>query len=195
MSSAAVRWYEARRVGLGGEFFDAVVAVISLVETNPEIGTMISGDGLTRRALVARFPYQVVYRLRPAEIVIVAVAHLEAQTWILGTPNLIVESAPRPGSSLRGSDSRRSPVTAVIETAACCHVDWASTTRPAEAGHYRNISRFSTGFAGSWLIVVSGRPEGLHYIRRAMVYGRTYSCSRGNVKFPAASSTTLIWQV
>lgn len=73
----AARWYEARRPGLGGEFFDAVAATLSLVETNPEIGTMIAGDGLTRRALVARFPYQVVYRLRPTEIVVVAVAHLK----------------------------------------------------------------------------------------------------------------------
>jgi plasmid stabilization system protein ParE len=71
----AVRWYETRRTGLGGEFFDAVVATLTLIETRPEIGTTISTDGQTRRALVARFPYQVVYRLRPTEIVIVAVAH------------------------------------------------------------------------------------------------------------------------
>jgi toxin ParE1/3/4 len=75
--SEAVRWYEARRSGLGGEFFDTVAATLSLVETNLEIGAMISGDGLTRRALVARFPFQVVDRIRPAEIVIVAVAHLK----------------------------------------------------------------------------------------------------------------------
>jgi hypothetical protein len=29
----AVRWYEERRNGLGGEFFDAVVATLSLIET------------------------------------------------------------------------------------------------------------------------------------------------------------------
>ena len=75
--SEAVRWYEARRSGLGGEFFDAVAATLSLIETNPEIGTTISTDGQTRRALVARFPYQVVYRLRPTEMVIVAIAHLK----------------------------------------------------------------------------------------------------------------------
>jgi hypothetical protein len=63
--SEAVRWYEARRSGLGGEFFDAVAATLSLIETNPEIGTTISTDGQTRRALVTKFPYQVVYRLRP----------------------------------------------------------------------------------------------------------------------------------
>jgi plasmid stabilization system protein ParE len=73
----AVRWYEARRSGLGGEFFDAVAATILLIETNPEIGTRISADGQTRRVLVARFPYQIVYRIRPTEIVIVAVAHLK----------------------------------------------------------------------------------------------------------------------
>ena len=73
----AVRWYESRRAGLGGEFFDAVVATVSLIETNPEIGTTISPDGQTRRVLVARFPYQVVYRLRPTEMVIVAIAHLK----------------------------------------------------------------------------------------------------------------------
>ena len=73
----AVRWYEARRPGLGGEFFDAVASTVSLIEANPEIGTTISTDGYTRRALVARFPYQVVYRLRPTEIVIAAVAHVK----------------------------------------------------------------------------------------------------------------------
>ena len=75
--SEAVRWYEARPPGLGGEFFDAVGTTLSLIETNPEIGTAVSADGQTRRALVAGFPYQVVYRLKPTELVIVAVAHLK----------------------------------------------------------------------------------------------------------------------
>ena len=37
--SEAVQWYEARRPGLGGEFFDAVAATLALIESNPEIGT------------------------------------------------------------------------------------------------------------------------------------------------------------
>jgi plasmid stabilization system protein ParE len=73
----AVRRYEARRSGLGGEFFDAVGETLSRIENNPDIGVTISADGQTRRALVAKFPYQVVYRLRPTEIVIVAIAHLK----------------------------------------------------------------------------------------------------------------------
>ena len=71
----AVRWYEARHPGLGAEFFDAVAATLSRVETNPEIGTPLSTDGRTRRLLVTRFPYHIVYRLRPADVVIVAIAH------------------------------------------------------------------------------------------------------------------------
>jgi plasmid stabilization system protein ParE len=74
---AAVRWYEDRRAGLGAELLDAVSAALALITTNATAGASISGDGLTRRALMARFPYQVVYRIRPAEIVIVAVAHLK----------------------------------------------------------------------------------------------------------------------
>ena len=73
----AVRWYEARRAGLGAELFDAVAETIELIKDHHEIGEPTSADGKTRRALVLRFPYQVVYRLRPDEIVIVAVAHLK----------------------------------------------------------------------------------------------------------------------
>jgi plasmid stabilization system protein ParE len=73
----AVGWYETRRAGLGGELFDAVVTTLTLIETSPEMGQAISTDGQTRRTLVARFPYQVVYWLRPTEIVIVAIAHLK----------------------------------------------------------------------------------------------------------------------
>lgn len=68
----AVSWYESRRAGLGGELFDAVTEAIELIENHPEIGEPPSADRRTRRTLVPRFPYQIVYRLRPDEIVIVA---------------------------------------------------------------------------------------------------------------------------
>jgi toxin ParE1/3/4 len=75
----AVRWYEVKHVGLGGEFFDAVVRAIDLVRHQPEIGAPRS-DGLGhRRILVDRFPYQVVYRVRGDELYVVAVAHLSRQ--------------------------------------------------------------------------------------------------------------------
>jgi plasmid stabilization system protein ParE len=73
----SVRWYDSRRSGLGAEFFDTVVATIATVQANPEIGTKRAGHGKTRRVLLDRFPYQVVYHLGPDEIVIVAIAHLK----------------------------------------------------------------------------------------------------------------------
>ena len=72
--SAAVGWYEKQRSGLGAEFFDAVVHSVSLVKAQPEMGTL-SKDRRTRRVLVQRFPYEVVYQVLEDEIVIVAIAH------------------------------------------------------------------------------------------------------------------------
>jgi plasmid stabilization system protein ParE len=73
----AVRWYEQQRRGLGAEFFDAVAATTVLIEAHPEIGTTVRDDPVTRRVLVPRFPYQVVYRLTATEIIVVAIAHLK----------------------------------------------------------------------------------------------------------------------
>ena len=73
----AVRWYESKRAGLGGELLDEFSASISRLTLNPESGNPISADQRTRRLLVTRFPYQVVYRVRPNEIVVVALAHLK----------------------------------------------------------------------------------------------------------------------
>jgi plasmid stabilization system protein ParE len=82
---AAVGWYEDQRPGLGGELFDAVVQATSLIQAQPEIGTL-SRDRRTRRMLVQGFPYQVVYRLSADEIVIVAIAHLKPKAWLLEEP-------------------------------------------------------------------------------------------------------------
>ena len=73
----AVRWYEGRRRGLGAESFDAVSATMALIEARPEIGESLPSDLSIRRVLVPRFPYQLVYRLSPTEITIVAFAHLK----------------------------------------------------------------------------------------------------------------------
>lgn len=72
-----MRWYETQRAGLGAECYEAVLATMSLLEAHEEAGAPVAGDPRTRRLLVGRFPYQVVYRLRDTEIVIVAFAHLK----------------------------------------------------------------------------------------------------------------------
>jgi plasmid stabilization system protein ParE len=73
----AVRWYETRRPGLGADLYDAVNAAIEGIERQPEIGTTAYADPRSKRVLVSRFPYHVVYRLQPDEIVILAIAHMK----------------------------------------------------------------------------------------------------------------------
>ena len=68
----AVRWYEQKRTGLGGEFFDGVTQAIELVRTRPEIGAVA---GRTRSWLLTRFPYRLIYRVRDEHVDIVAIAH------------------------------------------------------------------------------------------------------------------------
>lgn len=71
----AVRWYEGKRVGLGGEFYDAVVYTVGLVREHHEIGVTVDGPHPYRQFLVDGFPYRLVYREREDDLYIVAVAH------------------------------------------------------------------------------------------------------------------------
>lgn len=73
----AINWYELKRPGLGAELFDEVSGTIARLTQNPESGSPMSTDHRTRRVLITRFPYQLVYRVRADEIVVVAVAHLK----------------------------------------------------------------------------------------------------------------------
>jgi len=73
--AAAVRWYEMRRPGLGGDFYDAIVRTIDMIRAHPEIGTARTGRFPNRQLRVPRFPFQVVYRIRDDDIQVVAVAH------------------------------------------------------------------------------------------------------------------------
>jgi len=73
----AVRWYDSKRQGLGADFLDEIARTIDRVALTPEAGNPVSADQMTRRLLVSRFPYQIVYRIRQDEIVVVATAHLK----------------------------------------------------------------------------------------------------------------------
>jgi plasmid stabilization system protein ParE len=66
-------FYESRMVGLGRSFAAEVESTISLIRKFPEAGSPVGTSH--RRAVVARFPYSVVYRQYPDLIVVVAVAH------------------------------------------------------------------------------------------------------------------------
>jgi plasmid stabilization system protein ParE len=64
-----------RRVHIHSEASAELLDAIQRVAQDPEAGSPVSVDRNIRRVLVARFPYQVVYRVRPDAVVIVAIAH------------------------------------------------------------------------------------------------------------------------
>jgi plasmid stabilization system protein ParE len=72
---AAIRWYDERRRGLGTDFYHAVATTVERIVETPEAGSPFAANA--RRMFVTGFPYQIVYRLEPNEIRIVAVAHLK----------------------------------------------------------------------------------------------------------------------
>jgi plasmid stabilization system protein ParE len=55
------QWYEARREGLGAEFGLAVDALVARVMANPLAFQRAHGE--TRRAVLARFPYAIYFRV------------------------------------------------------------------------------------------------------------------------------------
>jgi len=70
----ATLFYESRVEGLGRLYAAEVDRIISFLREYPDAGTLVRPD--TRRALVDRFPYAVVYQHRHGAILVLAVAHL-----------------------------------------------------------------------------------------------------------------------
>ena len=69
----AVRFYEGEAAGLGAEFAAEVRAAIGQVLEHPLSGTPARAG--TRRKLLARFPYSLIYLPHPRQITIFAVMH------------------------------------------------------------------------------------------------------------------------
>lgn len=65
-------YYETARPGLGTSFRDTVQAVLDRIVAHPEIG---ASRRSTRRVMVAGFPYDIVYRVTPPDLEVLAVAH------------------------------------------------------------------------------------------------------------------------
>jgi plasmid stabilization system protein ParE len=70
----AVDYYEGCRPGLGQEFAVEVQTAIARIVQHPLACARISKR--SRRCRVTRFPYGIIYQIRPDHIVIVAVMHL-----------------------------------------------------------------------------------------------------------------------
>jgi toxin ParE1/3/4 len=72
-AEAAARWYAERSVTAAAGFSDEIAAAESAIVRLPEAWP--PHDHGTRRYLLQRFPFSVVYRVEARRILIVAVAH------------------------------------------------------------------------------------------------------------------------
>ena len=72
------QWYEARREGLGAEFGLAVDALVGRVVANPLAFQRAHGE--IRRAVLARFPYVIYFRVVDEEIVVLALHGRQQQS-------------------------------------------------------------------------------------------------------------------
>jgi toxin ParE1/3/4 len=66
-------WYEDKRIGLGYDFLLQVDAGINFVKRNPEIHP-IEYKG-TRKHLIKRFPYKIIYLVKEEKIIVLAALH------------------------------------------------------------------------------------------------------------------------
>ena len=71
---AAIDFYEHQQVGLGARFLAEIEAALRLISENPLAWERM--DEQTHRCLANRFPYAVIYRIKPDHIRILAVMHL-----------------------------------------------------------------------------------------------------------------------
>jgi hypothetical protein len=78
-----VSYYSKARQGTGLRFQGAVEAAVSLAATHPLGGAPSFKE--TRSVLVKGFPFSVVYRASPAEILIVAIAPHRKRPYYWGT--------------------------------------------------------------------------------------------------------------
>jgi plasmid stabilization system protein ParE len=65
--------YEQQRPGLGVDFVARVRAVLDQIAANPKLHATVYGD--VRKAVVSQFPYIVLYREDPSEVVVIAEFH------------------------------------------------------------------------------------------------------------------------
>ena len=70
---AQVAYYEERQEGLGEQFRLAVKAATALAAIHPKLGS--PWKLRTRRVFPKGFPFSVVYRIEPNELVVFAIAH------------------------------------------------------------------------------------------------------------------------
>lgn len=79
--SAIFDWYESASSGLGTRFITSFEAGLSYIDRFPESSPLVYLE--YRRLLIKRFPYGVLYIVRPTFVSIVAIFHLSRDpSWI-----------------------------------------------------------------------------------------------------------------
>jgi plasmid stabilization system protein ParE len=69
----AVDWYDRRRPGLGVTFVTKVREVLARIAADPQRHAPVYHD--IRKAIVPKYPYVVLYREEPGEVVVISVFH------------------------------------------------------------------------------------------------------------------------
>ncbi len=70
----ATRYYEQQVPGLGSDFLDEIEAAVRRIRAFPKAWSPVAGS--FRRCRLHRFPYGLVYEIRPNEVIIASVMHL-----------------------------------------------------------------------------------------------------------------------
>ena len=69
------QYYEGEQSGLGVSFLEEIDRCLQSIEAHPEAGPILSGS--VRRRLLRRFPYALLYKIKPTGIRILAVMNLK----------------------------------------------------------------------------------------------------------------------
>jgi toxin ParE1/3/4 len=80
---AAVAWYEGQRPGLSQDFLAAFDAVLARLARLPRSFPVVEGQAGTHQALLARFPYRVVFRIYEQRVVVGACLHQKRDPSVL----------------------------------------------------------------------------------------------------------------
>ena len=71
----AAQYYDLEKPGLGSSFLREVDRCLRAIEKHPEAGLILRGS--VRRRLLRRFPYALLYTLKPDSVRILAVMNLK----------------------------------------------------------------------------------------------------------------------
>lgn len=78
----AIEYYNLQTTGLGKKFLDEVLEAISLILQFPQLWSQNTEN--TRKAILRKFPYNLIYSILDNKLYIIAVAHQnrEPEYWI-----------------------------------------------------------------------------------------------------------------